>query len=168
MRFREPSRRNVLVTAAWVGALAIVLPASFPALAAPAGEPASREAYRKFAMVNQGDAEAGRRLFNDASKVACSTCHTTDGKGGKVGPDLFAIGEKFGRDDLIRQVLEPSATIAVGYTTTVIRTKAGDVFDGVVTETSDDSIGLTGADGRVTRIRTADIAAKRTTEMSLM
>ena len=148
-------------------ALAVSL-SSFPAVAVPPMGSASREAYRKFALINEGNAEAGRRLFNDAEKVACAVCHATDGKGGKGGPDLFAIGEKFGRGDLIRQVLEPSATIAVGYSTTVIRTKQGEVFHGVVTETSDESIGLTGADGTVTRVWTADVASKRTTDLSMM
>jgi putative heme-binding domain-containing protein len=148
--------------------VAVVLSASSPVFAAPANESASREAYRKFALVTPGDAEAGRRLFNEPQKVACATCHTIDGKGGKGGPDLFAIGEKFGRADLIRQVMEPSATIAVGYSTTLIQTKDGDVFDGIVTEASDESIGLAGADGRVTRVRTADIATKRTSGVSMM
>src|SRR4051794_2521889 len=132
---------------------ALFLSASSPLLAAPATEPAPREAYRKFAMTTPGDPEAGRRLFNEPKKVACANCHATDGKGGKVGPDLFAIGEKFGRTELIQQVLEPSATIAVGYSTTIIRTKTGDTFDGIVTETSEESIGLMGADGRLNRIR---------------
>ena len=96
---------------------------------APATQP-SREIYRKFAMVHQGDAAAGKALFLEPQKIACSNCHTTDGKGGKAGPDLFAIGDKFGRDDLIQQVLVPSATIAVGYSTTVIRTRSGDIVSG--------------------------------------
>jgi putative heme-binding domain-containing protein len=147
------------------GIAAVVLSVSAPL---SAGEPPSREAYRKFALANEGDAEAGWRLFNDAQKVACAVCHTVDGKGGKAGPDLFAIGEKFGRRDLIQQVLEPSATIAVGYSTTVVRTKDGELLHGVVTDTGNESIGLTGADGRLTRIRTIDIAAKRTTDISMM
>jgi len=38
-----------------------------------------------------------------------------DGSSSKAGPDLFAVGDKFPRRDLIRAVLEPSAEIAVGY-----------------------------------------------------
>src|SRR5579871_242207 len=87
----------------------ILLPATL-ALAAPPATNESREKYRAFAMVHQGDANAGKLLFNEPQKIACSNCHTTDGKGGKAGPDLFAIGDKYGRDDLIEQVLNPSAT----------------------------------------------------------
>ncbi|HET6247993.1 MAG TPA: hypothetical protein VFE47_09880, partial [Tepidisphaeraceae bacterium] len=109
--------------------------ASFTSAAtpAPATQP-SREAYQKFAMIHQGDAVVGKALFAEPGKVACSICHTTDGTASKAGPDLFAIGDKYGRDDLIQQVLFPSATIAVGYSTTVIRTKTGDMFQGIVKE----------------------------------
>src|SRR6185295_4651781 len=77
-----------------------------PAQTTRPAPPTPRERYRLYAMVHQGDAEAGKALFNEPQKIACSNCHTTDGKGGKAGPDLFAIGDKFGRDDLIQQVLE--------------------------------------------------------------
>jgi len=146
----------------------------FPlASAASAASPAaatqpSRETYRKFAMVHQGDAAAGKALFLDAQKLACTNCHTTDGTAGKVGPDLFAIGDKFGRDELIQSVLEPSATIAVGYSTTVIRTKSGDMFQGIVKESNERAVGLMGSDGKVVRIQLADIDRQKTTDVSLM
>src|SRR4051812_19665161 len=134
----------------------------------PDGPPGSQAWYRKFAMMNQGDADAGKALFNDAKKLACSNCHTTDGKGGRAGPDLFAIGDKFGRDDLITQILNPSATIAPGYSTTIVRTKKGESFDGIVIETNPDAIGLIGADAKLHRIAMSDIDVKRTTDKSLM
>jgi putative heme-binding domain-containing protein len=119
-------------------------------------------------MVHQGDAVAGKALFLEREKIACSICHTIDGNGGKVGPDLFAIGDKYGRGDLIQQVLEPSATIAVGYSTTVIRTKSGDTFQGIVKEANDQTVGLMGSDGKLLHIKTADIERQRTTDVSLM
>ena len=138
------------------------------AAAGPTSQPTQRERYQKYAMVHQGDAEAGKALFAEPGKIACSQCHTTDGKGGKVGPDLFAIGDKYGRDDLIEQVLDPSATIAVGYTTTVVRTKAGDLFQGIVKESTADSIGLMGADGKLIHLKISDIDRKQPTNVSLM
>lgn len=127
----------------------------------------SREAYRVFAMVHQGDAGAGKALFLDRQK-ACSLCHTTDGKGGKAGPDLFAVGDKYGRDDLIQQVLVPSASIAAGYSTTVIRTKSGDMFQGIIKESNAHEIALMGSDGKLLRIQTTDIDRQKTTDLSLM
>lgn len=142
--------------------------ASIAAAADPTSRPTQRELYQKYAMVHQGDAEAGKALFQEPGKIACSLCHTTDGKGGKVGPDLFAIGDKYGRDDLIEQVLDPSATIAVGYTTTVVRTKSGDLYQGIVKESNDLEIGLMGSDGKLIHIKIADIDQKKPTNVSLM
>src|SRR5437588_7776531 len=119
--------------------------------------PASRDKYRAYAMIHQGDAAAGKDLFAQAQKIACSLCHTTDGAGGRAGPDLFAIGDKYGRDDLIEQILFPSATIAPGYSTTVVRLKNGDVFQGIIKESNDQAIGLMGSDGKLIRIPAADI-----------
>ncbi|HSZ58850.1 MAG TPA: PQQ-dependent sugar dehydrogenase [Tepidisphaeraceae bacterium] len=119
-------------------------------------------------MIHQGNAEAGRKLFFEAQRLACSQCHTVDSRGGKAGPDLFAIGDKFGRDELIQSILEPSATIAVGYSTTTIRTRSGDFFQGIIKEASEQGVGLMGADGKLVRIRTQDIDRQQTTDVSLM
>ena len=119
-------------------------------------------------MVHQGDAAAGKKLFEEPQKVACAQCHTTDGKGGKAGPDLFAIGDKFGRDDLIQQVLEPSASIAVGFSTTVIRTKSGELFQGIIKESGEQGVGLMGSDWKLLHFKPADIDQQKTTDLSLM
>jgi putative heme-binding domain-containing protein len=160
MTFSSTRRFNVSI-------LLSIASAASGATPVPATQP-SREAYRKFAMIHQGDAAAGRALFLEPGKIACSQCHTTDGKGGKAGPDLFAIGDKYGRDDLIEQVLDPSANIAVGYSTTVIRLKSGDMVQGIIKESDDQAVGLMGSDGKLLRIKTSDIDKQRTTDVSLM
>src|SRR6185312_15971978 len=100
--------------------------------AQPAGgennRPKTLEDYKRFALSQQADAARGQALFFDQNRLACSKCHTVDGKNGKPGPDLFAIGDKYARPDLIEAVLQPSANIAVGYGTTIITTKSGDDY----------------------------------------
>jgi putative heme-binding domain-containing protein len=124
--------------------------------------------YETFAMTHQGDAARGKALFFDTAKLACGQCHSVDGRGGKVGPDLFAIGDKFGRRELIEAVLSPSASIAVGYETTIVRTRAGEVYDGIIKEATDAGLGLIGADGQLVRIPTVDIEERRTSALSMM
>src|ERR1043166_2432115 len=75
----------------------------------------NRNDYLNFALRREGNALRGKELFFNEQRLACSRCHNVDGTGGKAGPDLFAIGAKFGRRDLINSILEPSATIAGGY-----------------------------------------------------
>src|SRR5436305_15072871 len=75
--------------------------------------------YRDYALSREGNTERGRALFNDAQRVDCVKCHSVDGSSSKAGPDLFAVGDKFPRRELIDAVLQPSATIAIGYGTTI-------------------------------------------------
>ena len=136
---------------------------------APASRPAkSRQQYQSFALTHQGDAARGRRLFEDEQRLACTKCHTTDAKGGKAGPDLSTIGDKFGRRELVESVLYPSKTIAVGYSTTIVKTHSGETYQGVIKQADGQGIGLIGADGKLVRIRESDIEVRRTTDVSLM
>ena len=124
--------------------------------------------YRDFAMGRDGNAARGRELFNNEQRAACAKCHSVDGSSGKAGPDLFAAGDKFPRRELIRAVLEPSAAIAVGYGTTIVETKSGEEFQGILKETTADALELVGADGRHVRIATRDIKEQRGSTVSFM
>lgn len=131
-------------------------------------EERAKSNYRKFAIQNLGDASHGRELFFDDPNVLCSKCHTTDGQGGKAGPDLFAIGDKFGRKDLIESILSPSATIAVGYSSTIIETNSGGEHVGIVKQVADAWIELMGVEGVPVRISKTDIEMQRISDVSLM
>jgi putative heme-binding domain-containing protein len=136
-------------------------------LPASASVPALRE-YRDFAMGRDGDPARGRVLFADEHRTACAKCHSVDGSSSKAGPDLLAAGDKFPRRELIRAVLEPSAEIAVGYGTTIVETRAGEEFQGILKETTADALDLIGADGKRTRIATRDIQTQRGSTVSFM
>jgi len=105
--------------------LAFVWSAELPGAAqVPARSPGLDE-FRKYALTHEGDVPRGVRLFADEQKLACSKCHSTDGRASKACPDHFAVGDKFGRRDLVEAVLAPSATIPPGYGTIIVETKAG-------------------------------------------
>jgi len=91
-----------------------------------------------------------------------------DGLGGKAGPDLFAIGDKYGRREIIDSVLTPSAVIAEGYATTIVETKSGEAYQGVIKQATGSEIELLGGDAKPIRILTSDIQEQRTSEISLM
>jgi putative heme-binding domain-containing protein len=126
------------------------------------------EAYRKFALTHEGDAVRGGKLFNDEQKIICAKCHSVDGSASKSGPDLIAAGDAFGRRDLVDAVLRPSATIAPGYGTVIVETKAGDAFQGVLKRATDAEVQLMGLDGKLVSIAIADIKEKTGTSISLM
>src|SRR3954463_3880516 len=65
--------------------------------------------YQAFAMTHLGDPSRGRALFFNESRLACSRCHVVEANGGAAtaGPSLYAIGDKFGRRELIDAILFP-------------------------------------------------------------
>ena len=61
-----------------------------------------------------GSAAHGKQLFyGDAN---CSLCHMVEGKGGRVGPELTAVGESRTRESIIDSVRNPSRRLAWGLT----------------------------------------------------
>lgn len=124
--------------------------------------------YRDYALRRDGDAGRGAALFATMEKAACAACHTVDGKGGKAGPDLRAIGDEFSRRELIDAILEPSAAIAVGYDATIVETNSGETFSGVIKHSDAEALALMGADGKWVSVPRATIKAQRGSPVSLM
>ena len=124
--------------------------------------------FRDFAMGHDGRAAHGRDLFNNEQRAACVRCHSVDGSSSKAGPDLFAVGDKFPRRELIGAVLEPSAEIAVGYGTTIVETKSGEAYQGVLKQSTADGLELLGGDGKMVHIAAQDIKEQRGSTVSLM
>jgi putative heme-binding domain-containing protein len=158
-----------------VARICLALPLFIPARGAAAtAQPSAADSarqlreYRDYAMGHDGNVARGRELFVDEQRAACAKCHSVDGTSGRAGPDLFAVGDKFPRRELILAVLEPSAAIAIGYGTTVVETKAGDEFQGVLKQTTGDVLELMGADGKLVRLATSDIKEQRGSALSLM
>jgi cytochrome c oxidase cbb3-type subunit III len=61
-----------------------------------------------------GNATRGKELFyGDAN---CSLCHMVEGKGGRLGPDLTAVGGSRTREAIIDSVRNPSRRLAWGLT----------------------------------------------------
>ena len=125
------------------------------------------EAYRKHALTHEGDVARGSKLFNE-QKLICSNCHSVDGSANKAGPDLFAVGDKFGRRDLVDAVLNPSATISPGYGTVIVETKTGTSFTGILKQSTADQVQLMGVDGKLVAIAKADIKEQSGNTVSLM
>ena len=79
----------------------------------------------------EGDAGRGKELFF-GERALCSSCHRFQDQGGDVGPDLTAIRTKLGPETLLDAILNPSAAIAFGYDSYVVRTTDGVILAGFV------------------------------------
>ncbi len=128
---------------------------------------ASKEEYRKYGMKREGDPVRGRVIFNE-KRTACVICHRVETGERKAGPDLMAAGDKLARGDIIDAILWPSRSIADGYGTTVVETRTGESWMGVVNGATDSHIELIGVDGKPRRIARVDVQRQLASEVSLM
>src|ERR1041385_886249 len=134
-----PQRREISPSSQWSVAIAVgafLFAVLMGAQNSHAAE-IKKDEYLRFALLHEGDVGRGKKIFAGENKTACSKCHTVDGTAKNAGPDLFAVGDKFGRRELIESVLSPSASIATGYETTVLETKSGDSFTGIIKQATD-------------------------------
>jgi len=81
--------------------------------------------------------ENGQRQFLRAS---CMSCHQMQQQGGRIGPELTTIREKYKTpEELLRQIMLPSDKVEEKYATAIIETSSGEVLRGViVSETADE------------------------------
>jgi putative membrane-bound dehydrogenase-like protein len=117
-----------------------------------------------------GNANRGRAVFAKAgaSSAACASCHRVQGQGQWVGPDLSTIGTKYGKEELLRSILYPSAAIGYNFKSNVLSLADGRVLTGLVVEEAPDRVVLKLADGKRQTIRPADIEDRKVSEVSLM
>jgi putative heme-binding domain-containing protein len=131
------------------------------------GRKAEPYALRQAAMNNAGDPKRGQALFA-AAHTRCATCHKVHGQGGDAGPDLSQVGGKLDRTHLIESILDPSAEIAQGYHTTVIESKAGRFFTGIVKSESATAVTLLDVEGKQVTVAQRDIESRTVSNVSLM
>ncbi len=109
-----------------------------------------------------GDATRGKAVY---AKAQCAACHTG---GSAVGPALAGVGKRFGRDDLLTAILDPSRDIPARYRTTKVYTTDDRAFEGVIIyEATDGVILQTGADATV-RVAGKNIESMKSGTLSLM
>jgi cytochrome c oxidase cbb3-type subunit 3 len=61
-----------------------------------------------------GNVVHGKELFY--GEASCSSCHTVEGQGGRLGPDLTAVGTARTVESLVESVRSPSKRLAWGLT----------------------------------------------------
>ena len=83
--------------------------------------------------------ENGRFIFEQAT---CSRCHSIDGKGAKLGPELSGISKKFQGAKLLNQIVRPSVEIHKKFQPQLIVVDTGQVLTGVIIEEDDQEITL--------------------------
>jgi putative membrane-bound dehydrogenase-like protein len=121
-------------------------------------------------LVRKGDATRGKQLIAASAKndMQCLKCHTIQGAGGQIGPDLSVIGKKASKENLLESILLPSKAIADQYLTWQIETKKGLSLTGLIVEETPTTITLRDGNGKDTKIDKNDIDSREKSPKSLM
>jgi len=148
---QEPALAQALATAIARGSAAGSPPAASP----HAMDPAALDAFVSLVR-DKADAKRGAAIYA-RENLKCVTCHRIGDQGGRVGPNLTAIGASSPLDYVIDSLLYPAKNVKEGYNTVVVQTDDGQVLTGIQVTRSDAELVLRDATGKEVKIPTADI-----------
>ncbi len=132
----------------------------------PATSAELRERINRLAATIRGGSgvpKPGKRIFDQK----CLRCHTLFGKGGRVGPDLTTY-RRDDIDNLLLNIVNPTAEIREGFSTLVVATTDGRVLTGVLVDQDKNVVVIRGDDGKETILARSLIEALRPSPRSLM
>jgi putative heme-binding domain-containing protein len=116
----------------------------------------------------KGDAERGKALFFGQGTTQCKTCHRINAEGGRVGPDLTAVGKKLAREQILESLAEPSKSIAAEYRTHFFETSDGRTLTGTVVSKTEKEIVIRDAGDKETRLTVEGIEQFSAQPQSMM
>jgi putative heme-binding domain-containing protein len=88
----------------------------------------------------KGDAGRGRDLFFKSAGLQCVNCHRVGGDGKTLGPDLSTIGKKYGRAQILENILDPSKNVDPAYVTYLVETTRGQAHTGLLVKKTADYV----------------------------
>jgi putative heme-binding domain-containing protein len=83
-------------------------------------------------LSKKGDATRGGELVQ-----RCTMCHQVGANGPSYGPELRGFAARQGVESLVTAIVEPSASIALGYEGSTLKLKAGGQIDGLIQSNND-------------------------------
>ncbi|CAG5012933.1 hypothetical protein DYBT9275_05286 [Dyadobacter sp. CECT 9275] len=98
------------------------------------------------AITERGDAKKGAALYY--ANPSCASCHTIQGKGGNIGPDLSAIGKGLSPREIITELLWPNQNVKEGYNRIMVETKKGGLIQGIKLFENADMISVSTTDSK--------------------
>lgn len=118
---------------------------------------------RKLLAAHLGDSEKGHALFT----TRCAICHTLNGEGAKIGPELTGY-ERDNLDFMVPAIVDPSLAIREEYVAFTVTTKAGQALTGFLTENEPKFVTVKDLAGTQTRLAREEIASLNALPVSVM
>ena len=113
-----------------------------------------------------GDEAAGERLF--FGKGDCVGCHMVSGRGGRLGPNLTAVGTSRSPDELKTDLLDPSATVRPRWWTVRVVREDGSRVQGLRIGDDTFSVRLMDEDEELWSFSKKELRSVETVESSTM
>lgn len=116
----------------------------------------------------------GRDLVKGKAMYAaslCQSCHTMQGAGGAIGPDLSQLGTRFSAKDILVATLDPNATISDQYHATVLELKDGGSLVGKITDEDGENYFLSQnpfAPADIKKVPKNTVSRKKNSDVSIM
>ncbi|PHS10628.1 MAG: hypothetical protein COA78_11015, partial [Blastopirellula sp.] len=116
------------------------------------------------------DIEAGRRTFYSKRGGNCAACHTVDGRGARIGPDLTHIGQTSSKAKLLESILQPSKEIAPMFVPWILQLESGVTKTGFplnkITDKGEEQ--FADAEGKVFTLEPVSIELRKASDQSIM
>lgn len=110
-----------------------------------------------------GDAAAGKKIF----EANCMVCHTLNGVGGKVGPELTGFGAH-PKNEILIAVVDPNRSVEANFRMWTVTTKGGDTFAGRLDSESQNAVDIFDTTGQKHTIQRKEIEKLEASNLSLM
>ena len=136
--------------------------------ASPAGADHTLPSGQEVPPGSDRSSASGRRVFFHPSGPRCYVCHTVNGRGGRIGPDLSTVGRALSREKLIDSILEPGREVAPQFTAWNMLTTAGQVHTGMIVHENKGTTVLGTADGELIEFETIDVDLRTPLRTSVM
>jgi len=123
------------------------------------------EVVRRFqpALNLTGNRERGAAIFSRT----CLTCHSVEGKGGHVGPDLSGAASR-PKQALLVDVIDPSRAVSADFVNYTVETTTGTTISGLIVAETASSVALRRANEPDATILRSEIKELRAEGKSLM
>jgi putative membrane-bound dehydrogenase-like protein len=115
------------------------------------------------AALRGGDPARGKEVF----RQQCAKCHSHEGEGGKVGPDLTGMAVH-PREELLVHILDPSRSVEGNFLQYSVATTDGRVINGLLASESKTAVELVDAEGKSQTVLRSEIEEIRASKKSLM